>query len=64
MTIYDKYNICKESDSAVFVSLITGNFYIINYRQFMTVDTETTSIFLSDLGGILFFNNLEYVGDL
>lgn len=64
MTIYDKYNICKESDSCVFMSVITGSFYIINYRQFMTVDVDFGTYFLSDLGGILFFNNLEYIGDL
>lgn len=64
MTIYDKYNICKESDQAVFVSTITNEFFIIDYRQFMVVHSKRGSKFLSGLGGITFFYNLEYVGDL
>jgi hypothetical protein len=64
MTIYDKYNICKESDHAVFVSTITNEFYIIDYRQFMMVHSKRGSRLLADLGGITFFYNLEYVGDL
>jgi hypothetical protein len=64
MTIYDKYNICKESDQALFISTITGEMFIINYRQFMTVQSVRGERFLSDLGGLLFFRNLEYIGDV
>jgi hypothetical protein len=64
MTIYDKYNICKESDEAVFVSALTGEFFIVDYRQFMLVYSKKDTKLLADLGGILFFKNLEYVGDL
>ena len=64
MTVYDKYNICKESEQAVFVSTLTNEFFIVDYRQFMLVHSKRGSRFLADLGGILFFKNLEYVGDL
>lgn len=64
MTIYDKYNICKESDQALFISLLTGELFVINYRQFMIVDSKRGSRFLAELGGLLFFKNLEYVGEL
>jgi hypothetical protein len=33
MTVYDKYNICKESEQAVFVSTLTNEFFIVSTRE-------------------------------
>ena len=64
MTIYDKYNICKESDDAIFISLITGDVFIFDCGPIMQVYSKHGIRFLGDLGGIDFFKNLEYVGEL
>jgi len=64
MTIYDKYNICKESSGALFISLNTGVIFMFEYGLITRVYSKSGNRYLGDLGGLNFFKNLEYVGDL
>lgn len=64
MTIYDKYNICKESSGAVFISLVTGSIFLFDYGPIMRVYSKRGNRYLGELGGFDFFKNLEYVGEL